>query len=288
MSAEDAQGNTGDDAELARLRRRAYGPQPDIQDDPVALARLDDLEAVVRSRFAMSTVEVEDSRTTPPDPVAAPAPVADASVPSTVAATPPSRARRAHTALLVTTATAALLLGAIAWSAAPFGQTATAGPGAPAPAPADTAKPIPVVEDQDWSSSDDRHWSASSAADYTRFLDSLRDELLAGEGMGDLPDRVIRKDLRPYGSLYGHTVWAGSTIDGEYCMIIVEQPLPEIACISVDEAYASPRTIVLPAGVADSAAEAALEPGAPISYTLLPGGTVVAEPSDAWNFPLDD
>jgi len=33
------------DQELRELRARAYGPHPDIQDDPVALARLDELES---------------------------------------------------------------------------------------------------------------------------------------------------------------------------------------------------------------------------------------------------
>ena len=41
-----------DVAELAQLRRRAYGPGADIGADPAALARLDELETRIRLRFA--------------------------------------------------------------------------------------------------------------------------------------------------------------------------------------------------------------------------------------------
>lgn len=39
-------------AELAHLRRRAYGPDADIAADPAAVVRLDELETLVRRRFA--------------------------------------------------------------------------------------------------------------------------------------------------------------------------------------------------------------------------------------------
>jgi hypothetical protein len=45
----------GDDAELGELRRRAYGPDADIDADPIALARLRDLE---ERRRASGTVDV--------------------------------------------------------------------------------------------------------------------------------------------------------------------------------------------------------------------------------------
>ncbi|MGZ8803737.1 MAG: hypothetical protein ACXWZG_00360, partial [Microbacterium sp.] len=41
-----------DVAELADLRRRAYGPDADIDTDPAAVARLDELETRARLRFA--------------------------------------------------------------------------------------------------------------------------------------------------------------------------------------------------------------------------------------------
>jgi len=43
-------GEFTDADELGRLRRRAYGPDPDIADDPRALARLAELEEALRRR----------------------------------------------------------------------------------------------------------------------------------------------------------------------------------------------------------------------------------------------
>jgi hypothetical protein len=322
-----------DDAELAELRRRAYGPNADIDADPIALARLDELEESIRARFRSSRLSLADpARLSPadlaPPSVAVPAPltaapptdapptdappteapptdelpteappqvvspdIAESLAPAAttassandsarirsapVSAAPPTqhhsrRAPRWHTSLLVATAATAVALSAVAWSNTKAEQQVAAN------------EAIPVVEDQDW--------AMSSAADFTNYLDGLRDEFLSGEGMESIAGRMIREKMLPYGDLYGHTVWAGSTTDGAYCMIIDEAPAPSIGCISVEDAYASPLTIVLPAVVTDDTDDtddAALEPGAPISFTLLPGGTVVTEPSDAWNYPLD-
>ena len=49
--------------ELRMLRTRAYGPEPDIQHDPSALARLQDLERLARGP------EVEQLPPKPPLPV---------------------------------------------------------------------------------------------------------------------------------------------------------------------------------------------------------------------------
>lgn len=50
--------------ELAALRRRAYGPNPDIADDPAAVSRLADLEAVLH--HAGTEHEVLPARAAPP------------------------------------------------------------------------------------------------------------------------------------------------------------------------------------------------------------------------------
>ncbi len=63
---------TADRAELAALRRRAYGPAGDIHTDPAALARLAELEAALRAtttvRVAMPSARVERSIADPPSP----------------------------------------------------------------------------------------------------------------------------------------------------------------------------------------------------------------------------
>ena len=58
-------------AELAALRRRAYGPDADIDGDPVALARLDELETRVRLGIAPPVPDVEQAPPVVPDTVAA-------------------------------------------------------------------------------------------------------------------------------------------------------------------------------------------------------------------------
>jgi hypothetical protein len=58
-------------AELAALRRRAYGPGADIDGDPAALARLDELETRVRLGIAPSGPDVEPEPAVVPDAVAA-------------------------------------------------------------------------------------------------------------------------------------------------------------------------------------------------------------------------
>ncbi len=63
-------------AELAHLRRRAYGPEADIAADPAAVARLDELETLVRRRF----VAVPEAGAAVPDAAAV---VRDAATPAT-------------------------------------------------------------------------------------------------------------------------------------------------------------------------------------------------------------
>lgn len=56
-----------DAAELAALRRRAYGPDADIDGDPVALARLDELETRVRLDLARAVPDAEPEPAVVPD-----------------------------------------------------------------------------------------------------------------------------------------------------------------------------------------------------------------------------
>jgi hypothetical protein len=73
-AASDYRGDVDDDvAELAALRRRAYGPDADIDGDPAALARLDELETRARRALAPVSPPVVEK---PPQPVVAAAPAA--------------------------------------------------------------------------------------------------------------------------------------------------------------------------------------------------------------------
>lgn len=57
---------TGDESELARLRRRAYGPAADIADDPAALARLRELEGASGGAPSFATPVVAGPAEDPP------------------------------------------------------------------------------------------------------------------------------------------------------------------------------------------------------------------------------
>ena len=45
-------------AELETLRRRAYSPDADIDDDPVTLARLEELEGLVRDEHLVASLAI--------------------------------------------------------------------------------------------------------------------------------------------------------------------------------------------------------------------------------------
>lgn len=91
------------DREFEELRKRAYGPNPDIDDDPPALARLHELEAAhradVRRRADAPTSQAAAApglprKVTPPTPPAAPAGrPASAAPPARPADPPPEEAR---------------------------------------------------------------------------------------------------------------------------------------------------------------------------------------------------
>lgn len=88
--------------ELRSLRRRAYGPDADIHDDPVALARLQQLEAAQRAAAAPADAEpspsaetderVDAAASTPPDAEADAAGGAEASEPAAADDAPGFRA----------------------------------------------------------------------------------------------------------------------------------------------------------------------------------------------------
>lgn len=222
--------------ELDGLRRRAYGPEPDILDDAVALARLCDLEdRNQRQRFGLK-VDAPD-------------------LPAAPSAGPPARAPRWTLNVIGSTLVTAVLAGTILWSVSPKTPIDEAEVGrAEAATDADAGG---QVVDQ-------------------RYLDDLRDEVAALPGTEAVANRMLRGQLRPYGILFGRIVAAGRTVDDEFCMIIADLPESSITCIPVDKEKADPVSVTLPAWLSDSESDLFTGLGAPVSYTLSPGGEIVA------------
>ncbi|HYI50664.1 MAG TPA: hypothetical protein VEX42_03735 [Microbacterium sp.] len=243
--------------ELDALRRRAYGPDADIFDDEDALARLHAMEERVRAdRFAPAAQA--------PPAFASAAAAASAPVTPAATVTPVTtpRAPRWHGALVAATAAVAVLLGGTAWSAArPPVVDAAAGSG-------EAAEASEQREEFD-------------RAGYRRYVDGLRDDVLALAGSEEVADRMIRDQLRPYGILYGRTVGVGPTVDHRFCMIIADLPRSSVTCIPVENAYANPVSVLLPAWYADADSDLFTGLGELVAYTLLPGGSVLAEPADS-------
>ncbi|MET0828101.1 MAG: hypothetical protein ABWY26_01150 [Microbacterium sp.] len=254
--------------ELDALRRRAYGPDADIFDDPVAVERLAALEDHVRlERVPRDSPSTLTESSPPPLGAGADAPAAaPASDHVTVVIRTGARAPRAarwHTGLVTSTAVIAALLGAAAWSAAqvpPVGEP-----------PSGNAKSAAIASERR---------AAEYEASYDVYLDGLRDEVLTLPGIGAAADRMIRDQLKPYGILYGRTVGAGPTTDSRFCMIIADMPQASVTCISIENAYANPVSVVLPTWYADADRDRFTGLGDLVSYTLMPGGGVVAVPAD--------
>jgi hypothetical protein len=249
--------------ELDELRRRAYGPDADIHDDPVAVARLTALEDFVRLERAPREAQRAPDRFDPAvrSVGAAPAVSAAAHAGARVA-TASSRSARWHTGLITGTAAVAVLLGAAAWTA---GQAAPAdGP------PSANAKTAAIANERR---------ASGYEAGYALYVDRLRQDVLDLPGTQDVAGIMIRDQLKPYGILYGRTVGAGPTTDHRFCMIIADLPVSSVTCISIENAYANPVSVELPSWYSDTESDVFTGLGELISYTIMPGGGVVAVPA---------
>ncbi|MGZ8804723.1 MAG: hypothetical protein ACXWZG_05405 [Microbacterium sp.] len=242
-------------AELDALHRRAYGPDADIFDDDAALARLRVLEDRSRQHRFPPAQEVP----APTEPSDAPSLSPRGSSAEVISVAPP-RAPRWHGVLVASTATCAVLLGAPAWSAA--------------------REPVPA-EAELFVSASNEELDARYRENYRTYVDGLRDDVLSLPGSDDVADRIIRDQLRPYGILYGRTVGVGATADHRFCMIIADLPEASVTCIPVENAYADPVSVELPAWYSDSDSNLFTGLGELIAYTLMPGGSVIAEPADS-------
>ena len=112
-----------------------------------------------------------------------------------------------------------------------------------------------------------------------RVLDDLREDVLALPGVG-ISKLLIRDQLRPYGLVYGRTVGVGPTVDHQFCMIIDNVPTASIVCISARNSNATPVTVTLPSRYPNLESDEYAPIGELVSYTLMPGGSVVAAPAD--------
>jgi hypothetical protein len=249
--------------ELDALRRRAYGPDADILDDAPALSRLSELEDRIRLRRHTA----EPRRVPSAAPPAQATPESSAAVREdalgegvTETAPAPRRGSRGRLMLVAGIAVAVALLGAVGWATSlsePTGGPTARGATAP-----------PVTNKQ-------------GEADYQRYIDGLRDDVLSLPGTETIRNRMIRDQLRPYGILFGRTVGVGPTIDHKFCMIISNRPTSSITCIPVENAYANPVSVSLPTGYADAQSDPSHGLGHLVAYTLMPGGSVVAVPADS-------
>ena len=257
-------GTVGDEQrELEALRRRAYGPDADIYDDAGALTRLIELEELVRLERAPQDAPSSDEEATPAEAEGSGRSAPPASV-LVGGDSSRSRSPRWHTGLVTATAVVAVLLAGAAW-------TAAQAPSADA-RPAGHAKTAAVANERR---------AAGYEAGYALYLDGLREEVLTLAGTQDIADRMIRDQLRPYGILYGRTVGVGPTTDNRFCMIIEDLPESAVTCISIENAYANPVSVTLPSWYTDADSDVFTGLGELISYTLMPGGLVVAVRSDA-------
>ncbi len=252
--------------ELDELRRRAYGPDADIRDDPVAVARLTALEDLVRLGRAPREAQGAPDRFDPAERsiVAAPAVSAAPHAAAARVATSSSRSARWHTGLVTGTAAVAVLLGVAAW---------TAGQAAPADGP-------PSANAKSAAIANERRASGYEAG-YALYVDRLREDVLGLPGNQDVAAIMIRDQLKPYGILYGRTVGAGPTTDHRFCMIIADLPVSSVTCIPIENAYANPVSVELPSWYSDTESDVFTGLGELISYTIMPGGGVVAVPADS-------
>lgn len=243
-------------AELRELRSRAYGPDADIFSDAAALGRLDELEDRMRA-WRAERLQPEDAAAAVPPPAAEaePVPPADAAASAPVP--------RRHTAAIAAAVVGALVVGGAGWAVTQLGAERP---------PSGQARAAAIAEE---------HRAVGYDAQYAAYFAGLREDVLSLPGAEDIADDLIWEQLTPYGVLYGRTVGAGPTTDQRFCMVIADLPAASITCISVENAYANPTSVILPAWYSDAESDVFTGLGELIEYTLMPGGSVVAVPADS-------
>lgn len=186
--------------ELDVLRRRAYGPDADIQADPTALARLLELEELVhrRERAAPGAAEVARG----------------------AGARHPSSRPRWHTALVVAVGVAAIALGIAA-------QTqAAAPPVAAAPTPTVASRPHPPSEPAPPEARKAFAYAYASGATVVAQAD-VPAQLAPTES-----SQTGSPPYRPVGTYFGVTVWAADSPDDDRVCLLLEAARSTQHCVS--------------------------------------------------------
>jgi hypothetical protein len=205
-------------AELEALRRRAFGPDADIQDDPEALARLIALEELARPRVAIETAGPRDAvaaavRHEPASATEGAGVPTDGSSPPALKDDPvpvPRRRRWTQRATLITGTLAAAAIVAAIVLAQPRGE----------PLPA--AAPSPSV---------DEHHYVFTADPHSETLLRIRSdgafggyvELPTDDPPPPFPSTTTLDWAAPLGEYYGWDLWiAGGSGDDEdeHCILI--------------------------------------------------------------------
>lgn len=247
----------GDDAdderrELATLRRRAYGPDADIDGDPAAMTRLSELE----NRDRVSSTEHAPDSDSHSD--------SESESESTDAVTPVTSGHRRNPWPAAAASVAALAIIAIAWTLGAASPPENAGP---EPVP---SSPIAPVEDQVWSATE---------YGYEQQRPTLRERALGSGGAGGSTRlaQVELDSLQPKGTLLERAVWVGENRDGATCLVLGGDDGPIITCAEPSWVDGLGLSVLAPSIGADDRSDVA-DPAAEVRFTLHRDGTVTAEP----------
>lgn len=225
-----------DVAELAALRRRAYGPDADIHGDPAAVARLEELETRVRLHRAPADLEPDpaaepDTVAAATEPTAATAAIEPAAVIVTGPDAPGPRFRR-RTALVAGIAAAAVVIAALV-----AGQPASAPMGEEPPA---TPQPAPAV---------------ARVADSTETtlvdipLDRSLSRYVPQPAAPKFPVEGALRWAHSLGPYYGWTVWlARSETTGQRCILLDRGDRTYARCSSEERFLSGLLDVAVPYG----------------------------------------
>ena len=227
--------------ELAVLRRRAYGPDADIDTDPVARARLIELEERLRGRDAG-------------EPAAPP----DADGPA-----PPARRRPAwHTALVVTCAAAAIVLGVIAGTAPHAGEG------------------VVLVDARTGVRITDSVIAGFVTSPHTRLLLSIPLDGSFGDYVDlparaapHLPDSSPARWLDRLGSYYVEQLWIGRTEAGRACLVVELGDTTRGRCIDPADFDDGGLLVAVPHAELSERPDG-MRPGESLGFWWRPGGRV--------------
>lgn len=207
------------DAELAALRRRAYGPHADIADDPVALARLTELERRPDRKAAPTAAQPATTSAVPTAPTASP----DAPVAREAPDVPTPRRPAWHTAMVVAVAAVALVTG---------GAAAAQAGGAPRVEASNAADPESEPATGFVFASD-----PSSRILLRVPVNGARGQLLDlpdPEAGPDFPTDLSLRWTQPLGEYYGWRLWIARDEDDNSCMLITADTT-FARCVTPDE-----------------------------------------------------